>query len=417
MLFSATICAATEDSQPHVDSREEDFRSRGNAEAIGKHKSTQTKSLAVALPQRCSVSGLQKESCNEGPSVEGHNAPKLTVIFPENEVVSLSDSHCIRGTPGDGGTLSIRHSYSKRTRVRADDLTKMGDKRTKTNSDRDMSSSKKIITHIEEFVMTRSMKKCEMNDLRSAGIAEFGKIGLNCVPSINSGEVGVELVAHQESESRYKCNSEISGLRRFTEKLEFSLSDSASPKQGFDHIPGTCSQNKGIGGVETRSKAQKSRNKATELPCTPATPTKSCHDPAAVDNQGKDISGVETRSKMHKDGNKATEVPCTPATPTKSHHDKAAVDNQSKAIHGVGTRSKTHKGRNKATESPCTPATPTNSCHHQRETVINGKSSLSKKAKALDLMTKQNSAPVSKVGSMTQIFFYFYSVYDYLLYD
>lgn len=368
MLFSATICSATEDAQPHVDSREEDFRSQGSAEANGMHKSNRTKSLVVALPQGFSVSGIEKESCSVGTSVEDHTAPELTVIFPENELKSLSDSHCNRGIPGGGGTLSIRHSYNTRTRVRADDSTKMGDKRTKTNSDWDMSPSEKIVGHHKESVMTRSMTKYEMNDLRSAGRAECGKIGLNCVPSINSGEVGLELPVHRESESRYNCNSEISDLHRNTEKLEFSLSDAASTKQGFDQIPETCSQNKGISGVETRSKTDKDRNKAAELPCTPATPTKSHDDPAAVDNQSKGIRGVEIRSKTH-DRNKATESHCTHATSTKSHHDAAAVDNQ-------------------------------------RETVINGKSSLLKKAKALDLMTRQKFAPVSKVGSMIQILFY-----------
>ncbi|XP_057773653.1 kinetochore-associated protein KNL-2 homolog isoform X2 [Salvia miltiorrhiza] len=77
-------------------------------------------------------------------------------------------------------------------------------------------------------------------------------------------------------------------------------------------------------------------------------------------------------------------------------------NSEDKGIRVIKTRCKTHKAKNKAIGLPSTPATSTKSHHtlaaedNPRDTAITRKSSLSEKAKALDMVTRQKSVPVSK---------------------
>lgn len=226
--------------------------SQGKTEAKGRQKSKKGKSFTVPLPNT-SVSGLQKEAYSRGTtSVEDHTAPGLPVNDLINEMKSLSDSSCggikvqavidkhvdysqIRDS---GVTQSACHLNKKRTGEAADNLRKMGrNKKTRTNFDRDVSSSERILSRNEVKVTTRSissLKMKQMNYKKSAEISDGEKIRLSSTSSIGSGKVELEPVFDQEAGCRNNWNSEVSSLH--TDKIEFRLSNAASIKHGFDQI-------------------------------------------------------------------------------------------------------------------------------------------------------------------------------------
>ncbi|KAL1568784.1 kinetochore-associated protein KNL-2 [Salvia divinorum] len=322
-------------AHPHLDSHEKDLGSQGRIEAKGRRKGKQAKSLDVQFSLKHIVSGLQEESyCGGGTCVEDHTAPLIPANCLESEIKSLSDLSC-------DTSIKIKRGD--------DNSRKIMDKKANTNSDWDMSSEVKIPSHSEVRAMARSKRKfrmIEMNNQKSTGISDCEKIRFNSISSVGYGNVESRLVVDQEPVSSNNWNSEDKGIREI--KSRSSTHKAKNEAEGLPSTPAVTTKSHDSHCTPVSAGNQRDTLRMKEMNNQRSTGiadiekigfnsissigSGKVESELVVDQEpDKGIRELKTRSSTHKAKNKAEELPFTPAVSTKSHdshHTPTSADNQ-----------------------------------------------------------------------------------------